>query len=133
MSNYGLEYKEYYNNLKNKHNIKNTSNEPTNDLSYLYRGSNIYSNNNKIKDNFISSLITMQLVGTTMLFLFVFGTKYSGDENLVKYYSSFKTQIEEEYKNSSINSEMDYGLISDKINNSIKWLKDKIGQDNFGN
>ncbi len=136
MSNYNLQYKEYYEGLKKKHNTKNSQrNVNYDDGIPIYRGSTIYTQNKKHKkESFIANLIAMQLVGTMMLFLFAFGGEYSSNQEIREFYTKFKSGIEQEYTyaNAKVNSKkLKIESIKNKFLEPINWIKEKLVNDDF--
>lgn len=136
MSNYSVQYKEYYEGLKKKNNINSSQNSIKNDDGIpIYRGSSVYTQNRKAKkESFLSNLIIMQLVGTMMLFLFAFGGRYSSNEDVKKYYTKFKAGIEEEYTYANAkfySNDLELDSIKIKFQESIKWIQGKFTGDDF--
>lgn len=135
MSNYNIQYKAYYDELKRKNNVSVSNEKVTYDEGIpIYRGSHIYANNKRNKDGFMANLIITQLVGTMMLFLVVFGAKYSSNEEVLKYYTKFKNEVNKEYTytNAEVNAkEGKVDFIKDKFNSSMEWLKEVFNSDSF--
>lgn len=136
MSNYNIQYKEYYNKLRKKHNIINSqSNVSWDDSNFIYGMGTTYKNNRKYKkESFFASLISMQLVGTMMLFLLAFGSKHSSNQDIRRFYTRFKYGIEQEYTyvNAKAKSnELKIDSIKSKILESVDLIKDKLVNDNF--
>lgn len=133
MNNYAKQYQIYYEGLKKNGNVSAIykkigyeDNIPT------YRNSIRINKKNNKSNNFLGNLIIVQLVGTMMLFLFVFGAKYSGDEDIFKYYSKLKQEVEKEYiyTNAEVDGEeAKFDDIKAKIENSIQWIKGIFTQD----
>lgn len=136
MSNYNLQYKTYYDELKKKHNTSSYNNKTTYDEGIpIYRGTSVYgSNKKKSGESFIANLMMMQLVGTMMLFLFVFGAKYSANEDVLKYYTKFKNEVNKEYiyTNAKVDTkEEKLDFIKEKFDSSMTWLKEVFRGSSF--
>ena len=135
MSNYNLQYKEYYDNLKKKNSTVNSERSINDDGILIYRGNTVYTQNRKHKkESFFANLIAMQLVGTMMLFLFAFGGKYSSNQDIVECYTKFKVGVEQEYTyaNAKVNSkEIKIDSLKNKFLESINWVKEKLVNDDF--
>lgn len=133
MSNYSIQYKEYYDRLKKKHNTMNLEQHYNQyDGIPIYRGSSIYTKNKK--ESFIGNVIRMQLLGMMMLFLFAFAGEYSSNNDVRKYYTMFKSEIEQQgtYTNLELifrNLKVD--SIENKFLESINYIKEKIVNDDF--
>lgn len=135
MSNYNLQYKEYYDNLKKKNSTVSSERSINDDGILMYKGNNIYTQSRRYKkESFFANLIAMQLVGTMMLFLFAFGGKYSSNQDIRQCYTKFKVGIEQEYTyaNAKVNSkELKIDSLKNKFLESINWVKDKLVNDDF--
>lgn len=135
MSNYNLQYKEYYDNLKKKNSTVSSERSINDDGILMYKGNNIYTQNRRHKkESFFANLIAMQLVGTMMLFLFAFGGKYSSNQDIRQCYTKFKVGIEQEYTyaNAKVNSkELKIDSLKNKFLESMNWVKDKLVNDDF--
>lgn len=133
MSNYKFQYEEYYNNLKKKHNSIDSQQDFNRDELFMYRGSPIYKENRKCKnESFISTIISIQLVGTMILFLFAFGCRYSSNQNIKEYYKIFKNGVEQEYTyaDAKVNlKDLKIDYIKNKFLESIDCLKEKLIND----
>lgn len=136
MSNYNLQYKEYYDRIKQKHNTINSRLSSNNDDGILiYRGNTIYTQKRKNnKESFFANLIAMQLVGTMMLFLFAFGGKYSSNQDIRECYTKFKVGIDQEYTyaNAKVNyKEIKVESLKNKFLESVNWIKEKLVNNDF--
>ncbi|SCJ90205.1 Uncharacterised protein [uncultured Clostridium sp.] len=135
MSNYNLQYKEYYDNLKKKNSTVSSERSINDDGILMYKGNNIYTQSRRYKkESFFANLIAMQLVGTMMLFLFAFGGKYSSNQDIRQCYTKFKVGVEQEYTyaNAKVNSkELKIDSLKNKFLESINWVKDKLVNDDF--
>lgn len=136
MRNYSIQYKEYYDRLKKKHNtIHLEQNYNQHDGIPIYRGNTIYTKNKKIKkESFMGNIIIMQLLGMMMLFLFTFVGEYSSNNDIREYYTMFKSEIEQQdtYTNLElIFRSLKIDSIENKFLESINWIKEKIVNDDF--
>ena len=138
MSNYSIQYKEYYDNLKKKCNATNLEHNVNSYDSLIgYRGENLYTKNRKKpKSSFIENLILVQLLGTIMLFFLAFGGKYTSNQDIKSYYKKFKTQIEQEstYTITNINlKQVNIEDLRNKLLKCIDTIKETLVNDDFTN
>lgn len=113
MSNYNLQYRQYYEGMQNK-NIKQY--KPISDISSenLYT----YGTNNKKKEGFFSGMINVfvnQLVIVIIVFMMIFYMKYTDGTFGKKYYTFLKRCVTE----STINSEIYNRINNDEIKNIV--------------
>lgn len=134
MSNYDFQYKQYYEGLKNKSGMKNQElNRKFDD--YIPRYSDRYGNNgNKYKNSqsalswYINAFI-LQLVGSIMLFLLVFGAKFSDNVQLKKVYKFLKEGVNKEVTYTDIKQDiekLDTVTVMNNLKKSVDWVKERI-------
>lgn len=132
MRNYDFQYRQYYDGLKNKSGIKNYQPHSSFD-EYTYKYSNGYNSNSiRKKGNAMSWYINafiVQLIGSTLLLLLVFGGRYSDSAELKSVYKFLKDGISEKVTYTQIKEDienLDTTTVMNNIKKSVKWVKEKI-------